>query len=213
VSAGRRSGAHHERHQRGDPPPRHGTCSSARRQTSSAGSSSRPQSWQVPSDPTSTRKRSRRCARRAVVAHRVPAPPVGFRARSAWYTRCDSADRRGARDDPGELRWASGHHRNDRWADDAEAGSDTWGCRQCGRLRCLRSCPRHDRNSLQHQLWRDSRLGGYAEAREEEYMAGSPYTGPLTVINGRNFSDCMVASWRRSISASGRERSSSSVSW
>jgi beta-lactamase superfamily II metal-dependent hydrolase len=26
-------------------------------------------------------------------------------------------------------------------------------------------------------------LAGDAEAREEEYMAGGPYTGPLTVIN------------------------------
>jgi beta-lactamase superfamily II metal-dependent hydrolase len=28
-------------------------------------------------------------------------------------------------------------------------------------------------------------LAGDAEAREEEYMAGGPYTGPLTVINVR----------------------------
>ena len=26
-------------------------------------------------------------------------------------------------------------------------------------------------------------LAGDAEAREEEYMAGGPYTGPLTLIN------------------------------
>jgi hypothetical protein len=30
-------------------------------------------------------------------------------------------------------------------------------------------------------------LAGDAEAREEEYMAGGPYTGPLTVINVRNY--------------------------
>jgi 3-oxoacyl-[acyl-carrier protein] reductase len=57
--------------------------------------------------------------------HRVPAPPVGLRARSSWYPRRDATDGRGARDDPAELRWARGNNRNDRWLDDAGAGSDT----------------------------------------------------------------------------------------
>ena len=30
-------------------------------------------------------------------------------------------------------------------------------------------------------------LAGDAEAKGEEYMAGGPYTGPLTVINVRNY--------------------------
>jgi 3-oxoacyl-[acyl-carrier protein] reductase len=46
--------------------------------------------------------------------HRVSAPPISLRARIAWNPRRDPADGRGARDDPGELRWARGHHRNDR---------------------------------------------------------------------------------------------------
>jgi competence protein ComEC len=30
-------------------------------------------------------------------------------------------------------------------------------------------------------------LAGDAEGREEEYMASGPYTGPLTVVNVRNY--------------------------
>jgi 3-oxoacyl-[acyl-carrier protein] reductase len=49
---------------------------------------------------------------------------VSLRARRAWYPRRDAADGRGARDDPGELRWSRGNNRRNRWADDAGAGSD-----------------------------------------------------------------------------------------
>ena len=36
-------------------------------------------------------------------------------------------------------------------------------------------------------------LAGDAEAREEEYMAGGPYTGPLTLVKVRNYK--MVRAW------------------
>jgi hypothetical protein len=64
--------------------------------------------------------------------------------------------------DPGEFRWAGANNRRNRWADDGGAGSDARGCGHGGRLRCLRSCPHHERHSSQHQLWGDRRLGGDA---------------------------------------------------